>query len=159
MARLPPSFWDGRLNDMQLFRSDSAPKDIHRQRPWAVTAIGRLMLLEGLGLLFLAWYLAPDTARPTVSEIWLALTLAVLGLFALISSLRFLRLRRKARDRAMLLQGATLSLALFLYFDQGPGFIYGMMVYAIFLVLYLQHPDVLACFPDEVPGMEGGSPR
>lgn len=107
------------------------------------------MLLQGLGLLFLAWLNAPQSARPSFDEGWLAGSLGLLGLLALISSVSFLRLAANARDRALLLQGLSLALALFLYYDQRPAFIYAMMVYGIFLVLYLQHPDVIACFPYE----------
>jgi hypothetical protein len=116
------------------------------------------MLLQGLGLLILAWLNAPKSPNPSFDEAWLGGSFGLLGLLALMSSVSLLRLRSNARDRALLFQGLTLLLALFLYYGERPAFIYGMMVYAIFMVLYLQHPDVLACFPYERAG-EGEPPR
>lgn len=135
---------------MRFFQRDSHSGNPKRQRPWPVTACGRLLALQGLGLLALAELNAPNSARPSLIESWLALSLAFLGLLALLTSLSFLRLRARARDRAMLLQGIALSLALFLYLGEGPAFIYPIMFYGIFMVLYLQHPDVRACFPYDV---------
>ncbi len=140
---------------MRFFQRDSHFGNSQRQRPWPVTACGRLLALEGLGLLALAWLNAPESARPSLGESWLALTLAFLGLLALLTSLSFLRLRARARDRAMFLQGITLSLALFFYLGEGPAFIYALMFYSLFMVLYLQHPDVRVSFPYD--SVEGGS--
>ena len=159
MLRLRGPFWGGRLKSMRFFRSDTHPDRPHIRRPWAVTAIGRLMLLQGLGLLFLAWLMAPQSATPTFDEAWLGGSFGLLGLLALISSVSLLRLRANARDRALLFQGLTLLLALFLYSVERPAFIYAMMVYSIFLVLYLQHPDVIACFPYERPEVDSGPRR
>jgi hypothetical protein len=140
---------------MRLFHRDSAAANLQRKRPWAVTACGRLLGLQGFALIFLAWMNAPTSPNPAVSEVWLPISFSLMGLFAVLSSISFLRLGARARNRAMLLQGISLALALFLYFGERPGYIYPLMVYGIFMVLYLQHPDVRACFPYDPIDEEG----
>ena len=140
---------------MRLFRSDSDQENVRRTRPWAVTAIGRLLGLQGLSLLVLAWLNAPTNSNPQLSESWLALSFTLMAVFALLSSLSFLRLGVSARNRAMLLQGFSLALALFHYLGERPAFTYPVMVYGIFMVLFLQHPDVRAAFPYDQASEEG----
>lgn len=143
---------------MRLFRSDSDQANVQRTRPWAVTAIGRFLALQGLGLLFLAWLNAPSSSSPTLNESWLSISFSLMGLFALLSSLSFLRLAGSARNRAMLVQGFSLALALLLYLGERPAFTYPIMVYGIFMVLYLQHVDVRAAFPYDPSIEEGQQP-
>lgn len=132
---------------MRFFRRQRHPDLPERERPWAVIACGRLLLIQGAGLLFLAWLNVP--AQFTFQEGWLAALLALLAPYALLSGFGFLRLHPLARNRAMLLQGAGLLLALLLYAGDRPAFIYPLMVYNIFMMLYLQHPDVRDAFPYE----------
>jgi len=140
---------------MRLFQRDSAAANFQSTRPWAVTACGRLLGLQGFALIFLAWTIRPASPNPVLSEVWLALSFSLLGLFAIITSVSLLRLAARARNRAMLLQGISLALALFLYFGERPGYIYAVMIYGIFMVLYLHHPDVRACFPYDPINEEG----
>jgi hypothetical protein len=138
-------FLDGRLTAMSR---EPRFEESALERPWAVLTCGRLLLLEGIGLLALAWLMAPDGASPTFEEAWLPGLLALMGLFGLLTGANMLQRRRAARDQAMLLQGAALLLGLVLYWGERPGFVYELLGVALFFVLYLQHSDVRASFPD-----------
>jgi hypothetical protein len=126
-------------------------------RPWAVKALTILLFIQAAGMLAASVYnfltLDLDTAGLPVS--WLALItsllansmiFAALALLALLASLAFFGLWRSGWLVAMLAQGLTLAVALILYFRGHYGYVYLVMLYAIFMVLYLHHPDVVATF-------------
>ena len=139
-------FLGGRLTAMSHeHRFEEGPLE----RPWAVVTCGRFLLLEGLGLLVLAWLNAPQSPRPGFAESWLPGLLGLMGLFGLLVGANLLRKRRAARDQAMLLQGSILLLGLVLYWGARPGFVFELLGAALFLVLYLQHPDVRGYFPNQ----------
>ncbi len=78
--------------------------------------------------------------------------LAFLSLFATVG---FFRLWPLAWVTAMAVQGLSLLMALILYFQDRPSYIYVIMIYCIFLVAYLQHSEVKRMFrPRELPVME-----
>ena len=118
-------------------------------RPWAVTAIAWLLLVELGGLAALAVF---NIARPVV-----ALAGLVLGLLALVAAIGFARLRRGGWVNAVLVQGGVLALALYLDFRSHPMYADIMMVYGIIMVLYLHQADVQAAFR-LAPGPEPGPP-
>ncbi len=132
---------------MRMYRRESHPDLPELQRPWAVTASSRILFLQALIFLYLAWQEAPRMANPKFADSWLAGLLFFLSLYALLASFNFLRVRAPARNRAMLVQGFALGLSLILYATTQPIFIYALMVFSIFIVLYLQHPDVRESFP------------
>jgi hypothetical protein len=131
-------------------------KHTRRKRPWPVTANAWLLLLEAVGFVALgALYLGPLGAQwPLTPEVWAAERIAVLTglLFALVAVLSlsaafgFFRLVPGAWTNAVMVQGGTLLLALVLYFRGRPAYVYGMMLYGIFMVIYLHQADVQAAF-------------
>jgi hypothetical protein len=118
------------------------------RRPWAVTAIGWLLLIETAGLLTLA---IVNFGHVT------ALAFATLAVLALAAAIGFARLRRGGWLNAVLLQGGGLALALLLYLRGHVADAYLMMVYGILMVLYLHQADVQAAFR-LAPGPEQGPP-
>ena len=139
---------------MRIFRRDNGPKDgAQSARPWAVSACSQLLFLQALGLLFLTWLQAPKTVVSSFANSWLAVLLFFLSMYALLASVNFLRMHAAARNRATLIQGFSLLLGIVLYWAERPVFIYPLMAYSIFIVLYLQHPDVREFF--EAGAQEG----
>lgn len=126
-------------------------------RPWPVKALTLLLVVQGLGLLLLGLFSIDHTAG-----LWAILTdqsfyaaLPPLGVLALVAAAGFLRLRPGAWTMAMLAQSLTLLVALIFYFRYRPQglLIYGMMVYALIMVLYLNYAEVPAIFRAQ-PGEE-----
>ncbi len=127
----------------------STPKHPHRSgRPWAVTVIGWLLLLEMAGLLLLAFL---NLANPA------ALVFLALALLALLAVIGFARLRRGGWVNGVLVQGGVLLTALWLYFGPRPMYAYPMMLAGILMVLYLHQADVQSAFR-KAPGPEPGPP-
>jgi hypothetical protein len=148
-----------------MFRKHSTSKI---RRPWPVTAVGLLLLAQGAGLLLLGVYfllftsLSFDIHLETLfSEFPHALRgtfFTALGLLALLAASGFFRLRPTAWLTGMLTEGLTLLLALGVYLRGKAPYGYLLMAYAIGLVLYLNHADVLAAFraPVETPAVGRG---
>jgi hypothetical protein len=138
------------------------------RRPWPVTANALLLLLESLGFgLMAVWFLGPLGMRwPFTPDLWtehrgevlLGFGCGLLGVLALASAIGFLRVARGAWLLAVLVQGLNLALALVLYFESRPAFVYGMMVYGIVMVLYLHQVDVQAAFRPDMGGEPGEAP-
>ncbi len=133
---------------MRIQPRPRAPTPPHKFRPWAVSAITWLLLVELAGLLVLA-----IVNRERLAGLGFV-ALAVLALAALVG---FMRLRRGGWVNAVLVQGGDLALALLLYFQSQPAYSYAMMVYGILMVLYLHQADVQAAFR-LAPGSEPGPP-
>ncbi|MBU0490799.1 MAG: hypothetical protein KKA73_21370 [Chloroflexi bacterium] len=132
-------------------------------RPWAVTAVGLLLLLQAAGLAalgiihFVLVYFAelpapvvewsaPLLLSVTTSRIYMSIISIQLAMLAIMAAIGFWRLWRNAWLTAMLLQGLCLLLALILYFHSRPALVYVMMFYGILMVLYLNTQDVRATF-------------
>lgn len=131
-----------------LFRRPPKPQ-APIQRPWTVSAIGRLIALQGLGLFGLAWFNTHGAFPQTLAQMLLPLLFGLLGLLLLFNSLGLLRLRPGAWNAAMTLQGAVLLLGLLLYFDGQRGFVILQLLYGVLMVLYLNHPEIRTSFPLE----------
>jgi len=138
---------NGRLQAMRIYKRNQHPDLPTIKRPWAVTTSSRILLLQALVFLFLTWLVAPRIINPPLSDSWLAFLFFFLGNYALLASLNFLRMRAPARNRAMLLQAFSLSLMLILYGGSRPVFMFPLMALSVFIVMYLQHPDVRESFP------------
>ena len=123
-----------------------APAPPHR--PWAVTVIGWLLLVETAGQLFLAFL---NFGQPV------SLALVALSLLALAAAIGFARLRRGGWVNAVLVQGGLLLVALLLFSGPRPAYCYLMMLSGILMVLYLHQADVQAAFR-QAPGPEPGPP-
>jgi hypothetical protein len=138
------------------------------RRPWAVSAIALLLVLEAAGFLGMAaLYLGPQgTQRVLTPELWGAdriamltgLVFALLAALALLAAVGFLRLARGAWTTAVMVQGANLFIALVLYFGGRPAYVYVMMVYGLLMVLYLHQADVRAAFATETSEQRGPAP-
>lgn len=127
-------------------------------RPWAVKAITWLLLGQTavlFGVAFYAFLLLDTVSLPQaeVSQIMALLTLlnmaiifSGLALLTLISAIGFIGLWHSGWSISMLAQGLILIVTLILYSRTAPFYVYLLMGYAVFLVLYLHHPDVEAAF-------------
>jgi hypothetical protein len=117
-------------------------------RPWAVTVIGWLLLLEMAALVLLTFI---NLGHP-VGVAFLAL-----ALLALVAAIGFGRVRRGGWVNAVLVQGGGLLTALLLYFGPRPMYAYFVMLVGILMVLYLHQADVQSAFR-QAPGPEQGPP-
>ena len=124
------------------------PPNARSHRPWAVTVIGWLLLLEMAALLLLAFL---SLGRP-VAVVFLAL-----AVLALVAAFGFARVSRGGWVNAVLVQGGGLLTALWLYFGSRPMFAYPMMLAGILMVLYLHQADVQSAFR-LAPGPDQGPP-
>ena len=126
-------------------------------RPWPVRALTLLLVVQGLGLILIGLFSIDHTAGfwEILDDSSFYATLPPLGVVALIAAAGFLRLRAGAWVMAMLVQGLALLVALIFYFRYRPQnlLIYGMMVYALIMVLYLNYAEVPAIFRAQ-PGQE-----
>jgi hypothetical protein len=134
--------------------------DKPRTRPWPVTMLSLLLLLQAVGLFAvgttnllrtsLRLGITPDTVMEALPHAARGSLFIALALLALLVSFSFFRLRRTAWLSALLVQGLTLLFALSLYLRDRPGsrphYAYVMMLYALFMVVYLNYGDVPAAF-------------
>jgi hypothetical protein len=137
------------------------------RRPWPVTANALLLLLGAaasaamaallLGPLGMHWPLSPEIWRDHRDGLLLGLAFALLATLALAASIGFARVAPGAWLLAVMVQGLNLGLALFLYFQGRPTYVYVMMVYGVVMVLYLHQADVQAVFRVDDVGAEGGN--
>jgi hypothetical protein len=151
-----------------------------RRRPWAVTAIGLLLLVQAAGLLGMgafdlaAAYLSNFPAAVSAlakllsgaaSSIVLGAIFVSLSILAVLAAFGFLRLRRTAWTAAMLVQGLALLVALVLYFRGKSWYAYILMFYGILMVLYMNTYDVRMAFRpwlrigDQDEGRQGSERR
>jgi len=140
-----------------------AAKKQRPRRPWPVTAVAWLLLLEAAGFLAIAaLYVRTWAVRLAfMPEQWAeqrfiglyGVLFCLLAVLAVTSAYGFFRLARGAWTSAVLVQGLSLALALVQYFGGRPVFVYPVMLYGIFMVLYLHQADVHAAFqpPPEPP--------
>jgi hypothetical protein len=137
------------------------------ERPWPVKALTVLLFVQSVGLLTLAVYnfITLDLGQALVTETLIALlfgtaagslAFSALSLLALVAALGFFGLWRTAWLNGMVVQGLMLFIALVMYFQGERLYTFVMMVYGIFMVIYLHHPDVQATFrPNVTPdGLE-----
>lgn len=139
----------------RLFRRKQRPPRTAKAKrpiPRTISLTGRLLGLQGIGLIALALYVAP--AAPIraheFNEVWLAGLYALMALLSVVAGLGLLRLRAPAWNLAMLLEGIGLLLALFLYTGERPWYIYVEMLFGIIVVLNLNQPELRRSFPTEI---------
>jgi len=102
------------------------------------TDLDRLLALPESTLELLAEEL--DLERMT--DVATSILFVPLSVLALVAAFGFLGLWRHAWTLALLLQGLTLLIALLLYLDSKPWYVYILMLYSIVMVLYLHDGDV-----------------
>ncbi len=132
-----------------------APVARRSSRYRAVSVIGLLLLVQAGVLLAIGVYnLWELGATPSLDAFlrrlsaFLGAILALLAPLTLTAAIACLAARRNAWSLAILTQGLGLLAALVLYLREGPApaYVYGVMVYHIILVLYLNSWDVQASF-------------
>jgi hypothetical protein len=150
-----------------------------RARPWPVTLIGLLLLLEAAGFLGLALVtlgfdpqrgiFAPERLGLESFERIIGIVFGALALLAVVTAAGFLRMMRGAWVNAVLVQGADLLIGLTLYFRGRPmllpvrtlygvfpvSYVYLMLAYGILMVLYLHQEFVQDAFRSPTTRREG----
>lgn len=127
-----------------------------RRNPWPLRVLGLLLLVQGLGLGFLAQVTLPpqiDLGVITLTELSRllrellpAITYSLGAFIALLVAVDFWRRQPNAWHFAMLVQGLTLLAALLLYVNSRPTYLYVMLAYALAMVLYLHNHEVQDVF-------------
>jgi hypothetical protein len=127
-------------------------------RPWAVKAItwllfGQTAVLFGMAvytLLQLDDFTLPHADMSQIIAVLTLLNMTIvfgsLALLVLAAAFSFLGLWRGGWSISMMAQGLILIVTLILFSFTAPFYVYLLMGYAVFLVLYLHHPDVEAAF-------------
>jgi hypothetical protein len=123
-----------------------------RKLPRSISFTGRLLGLQSLGFVALAFFIAPAPPIPAheISELWLPALYLLLAFLSAAAALGLLRLRPLAWDVAMLLEGVALFEALALYLGERPFYAYLLMFYGIIVVINLNHPELRRSFPTEI---------
>lgn len=139
----------------RIFRRKAAPPKVRkpkREIPWSIRANVRLLALQGLGFLFLAFFTAPPPPIPAhrFDELWLPALFIIFSLLSIMAALGLMRLRPLAWDVAMLVEGAALLLALALYVGARPFYVYPIMLVCVIVVLNLNQPELRRAFPPEI---------
>lgn len=119
-------------------------------RPWPVRALTFLLVVEGVGLVVIAYFNLRSASGigEILAEQSFFAVLPPLGVLAGIAAIGFYHLRPGAWVTAMLVQGLLLLVTLLVYFRNGQDdfFIYGLMAFAIVMVIYLNYAQVPAVF-------------
>jgi hypothetical protein len=130
-----------------------------KTRPWLVSILGLLLLLQAAGLFDLGLFfftrglglnrslIVEAFITVPINSLALGVVFIPLALLALLAAIGFFRLWRAAWLMAMLLQGLCLLAALVLYFNQRPGYVYIIMLYSILMVLYLNYFEMSTTLP------------
>ncbi|QIN77397.1 hypothetical protein GBA65_01480 [Rubrobacter marinus] len=143
--------------------SDPARVDETGRRP--IRVIGLLLLLQAAGLAGVVLYelsrvdwrrLDPESPSARAIGAATSLLFAPPAVLALLAALGFLFLSRRGWILAALSQGTSLAICLWLYTETAPLYVYGVMVYCILMVLYLNSHDVRVVFHH--PGREDVGP-
>ena len=132
--------------------SGPARVDETGRRP--VRLVGLLLLLQAAGLSGIVLYelsrirwRRPDLGLAEwVVEASASLLFVPSAALAFLAALSFLLLARRGWILAALSQGASLAICLWLYSGPAPFYVYGVMVYCILMVLYLNSQDVRVVF-------------
>lgn len=132
--------------------SDPSRVDETGRRP--VRLVGLLLLLQAVGLSGIVFYELSRVRwrRPDLGlaeravEASASLVFVPSAVLAFLAALGFLFLTRRGWILAALSQGATLAICLWLYSGPAPVYVYGVMVYCILMVLYLNSQDVRVVF-------------
>lgn len=126
------------------------------RRNWPVLVLGLLLLFQGLGLFFIGGLYAAIiefdwvfTAEDYLINIPLGLRGGIfiaIGILAVLAAIGFFRLWPAAWLNAVMVQGTSLLIALFLYFHEKPFYLYLIMIFSIFMVVYLNYSEVKEAF-------------
>jgi len=142
------------LDQVTLGGEDYTPR--RTRRNWPVLVLGLLLLFQGFSMFFIGGlytlFIELDweiTAEDYLINIPLGLRGGVyiaLGILAILAATGFFRLWPGAWMNAVMVQGTSLLIALFLYFHEKPFYIFLIMVFNIFMVIYLNYSEVKEAF-------------
>jgi hypothetical protein len=137
-----------------------------KKRSWPVTILGLLLIFQaiglfGLGALHFSWVDLEGELTPQDFAIDLPVSMRgvafiALGFLALLAAAGFLRLWTSAWLYAVMVQGLSLGMAIFLYFRERSYYAYPLMLYCIIMVIYLNYSEVLFTFRTERPVKDWG---
>jgi len=127
-----------------------------KRRSWPVTVLALLLAIQGIALLGLAAYhitladfslvLSPFDLILEHPNEFMGISYGVLGALGIFASISFFHLWKFAWILAILQQFIILAVAIALYFQGKPFFIFPMMIYGIMMVIYLNYSDVINSF-------------
>lgn len=127
-----------------------------KRRSWPVTILALFLAIQGIALFGLATYhinladfslvLSPFDLIFEHPNEFMGISYGALGALGLFASISFLNLWKFAWILAILQQFITLAVAIALYFQGKPFFIFPMMIYGIMMVIYLNYSDVINSF-------------
>lgn len=137
-------------------------------RPWPVTAVGFLLMLQAVGLFgiglfcvltvnslaILARILEMTTGElisATMHNSLVGMVYLPLSILGVVAAVGMWRLWSAAWLNAMLVQGLSLAVALVLYVGPRPAYVYVVMIYSTIVVVYLYHADIRITFHTEDP--------
>lgn len=124
-------------------------------RSWAVIILAILLFFQAIGLFVIAVnhpsleYLYSLTLVDPVVSLPLFLrgwAFFALSLLALIAAIGFIRIWNLAWFCAISLQGLCLLIAVVIYFQDRPGYVFLVMPYAIMMTIYLNYSDISLTF-------------
>lgn len=137
--------------------SNEAAQGQQRRRSWPVRVLTLLLGLQAvlLALIGVINLQGGESLLGLLLEHPFYAVFIPLSILAVIAAIGFLRPRPGAWVIAMMVQGLMLLAALIRYFGSGPrdAILYGMMLYGVIMVLYLNYADVPLVFrvqPGEV---------
>jgi hypothetical protein len=126
------------------------------KRNWPVIILGLLLLLQSISLFFVGgiyalfiefdWTLSVEDYLVNIPLGLRGGVLIALGVLAFLAAVGFFRLWLGAWLNAVMVQGTSLLIMLFLYFHERPFYIYLYMVFNIFMVIYLNYSEVKESF-------------
>ncbi|MDM8521134.1 hypothetical protein QUF64_13905 [Anaerolineales bacterium HSG6] len=131
-----------------------------KKRPWSVTALTVLLVLEAIALVSTGSFKLYENIYLTSQNLLVdAMNMSIapigslsipLSMLTLIAAFGFIRLWPGAWLNAMLVQGVVLLFLLILHFTNNiqEATDYGIMAYAVFIVIYLNYNEVHATFRD-----------
>lgn len=133
------------------------PAALEEKRPWSVKAVTWLLLLETAAFVIIAaihWLelnlaqisLVAALGGQMLSTLAGAVAFSALAFIGLLAIASFVRLWQSGWLYAMLGQGLTLAFMLTQTFRELHFYTYGLMAYAVVMVVYLHHPDIQAAF-------------
>jgi hypothetical protein len=134
------------------------------RRNWPVLILGFLLLFQGLSSFFIGGLYAAIieidwaiTAEDYLINIPLGLRGGVffaIGILAILAAIGFFRLWPGGWLNAVMVQGTSLLISLFLYFHEKPFYIYLIMAFSIFMVIYLNYSEVKEAFQSQPAASE-----
>jgi hypothetical protein len=137
----------------RLFARNRKPAaEARKELPWSIRFTGRLLAVQSLVFLAIAFFTAPEPpiAMHKISELYMPGLYVVLAFLSASAGLGILRLRASSWNLAMVLEGISLAHGLWLYASERPFFLYFQILLSIVVVFNLNQPSLRRSFPTEI---------